>query len=86
MIDIKALKDKTVRVYDKPDGWVEYIKIDGVVYGSAHSYNGKYSILNNVKKFGEIVTELRYNYLLKFYKKHFTVTYIINNLYIIEKE
>lgn len=76
-----------VRLYDESDGYVEYIIKDDVIYGTAHSNNKTYSkgMLRAIKKGiaikGKIVTELRYNYLIAFYSRHYELTLIKDNYY-----
>lgn len=89
-MSVENLTKNTIRWYDEDDGWIDYINIDGVIYGSAHAVNNKYSrsllrsLLKGIKHYGTIVTELRYNYLVKFYSRHFKVTHIDKNFYKVE--
>ena len=89
MTDLRPPHDWTI-TYDKPDGWVAYIEIDEVIYANAHTTSGRYTIgiLRALKRIlskkGRIVTELVYNYLIDFYSKHYKVTSIGNNFYIVD--
>ncbi len=79
MITPEELQDKVVRVYDEPDGWVEYVEYvenDGKIFMSAHTHTDKYSkkmmikIAKTFLTFEEVYTILPYDYLVNFYNKH----------------
>lgn len=76
MIIAEELQDNVIRVYDEPDGWVEYVENDGKIYMSAHTNLSKYSkkmmivIAKTFLTFDEVYTILPYDYLVNFYNKH----------------
>ena len=82
-----------LRFYDEQDGWIECAIKDSVMYISVHckTEDGKYSreILRKLIAFGYVFgtvrTELRYNYLVDFYSKHFDVTDLGSNIYEIKR-
>tara|TARA_R110000851_G_scaffold268625_1_gene421365 strand:+ start:904 stop:1161 length:258 start_codon:yes stop_codon:yes gene_type:complete len=80
-----------IRIYNKPDGYVEYVYKNNIVCANAHSNIGKYTIgmmramLDVLRIKGKVTTQLRYNYLIDFYKKHFEVTYLSEEFYIIRE-
>jgi len=82
---------KAIRVYDEPDGWVEYVDNKGTICANAHANSGKYTIgmmramLKVLDIKGEVVTDLQHDYLIKFYKKHFDTTYLNDFFYIIKR-
>jgi hypothetical protein len=78
---------KVNRSYEKDGDWVEWAEDNGIIIISAHSANNKYSIgmlremIRIFNKKGELYTELRYNYLVSFYDKHYKLTHLGNNYY-----
>lgn len=87
--------ETTYRWYDEPDGWIEWIEKDGIIYGSAHATGNKYSraMLRELKKGinliirkkAVLITELRYNYLIKFYSRHWKIIKLQEHFYKIEE-
>ena len=78
----------TFRFYDEPEGWVECETIDGGLIVSAHVYNdGKYSrammrkFIKIVDAVDIVITELRYNYLVEWFSKHFKITHRGEHIY-----
>ncbi len=83
---------ESFRFYDEPEGWIECETMSDCMVISAHVYDdGKYSraMMRKFIEFGNAVgvvrTELRYNYLVKWFSKHFKVTHLGEHIYEIRK-
>jgi len=78
---------ETIRTYETDEEWCEYIEHDKMIFASAHTSKKTYSrrLMKEMKLIlaikGEIVTELSYNYLIKFYSRHFDIESLGNNFY-----
>ncbi len=81
------LINSIVKFYDKQDGWIECGIKYNIMYVSAHCEGDKYSrpMLRKLLEFGRLFgvarTQLRFDYLVKFYSKHFNVTPLGDDMY-----
>ncbi len=85
--------DNTIRFYDGVEGWMECGIAHNKVYISSHCYDdGKFSkpmfrlFMQFMELFIEVRAELKYNYLVDFFKKHYEVENLIDTVYIIRKK
>ena len=81
----------TIRVYDNGEDWVEYVEYDCKIFASAHSDSGKYSsrmwreLIKILDIDGVIHTQLRFDYLVKFFSRHYIVEQIDGDYYTVRK-